>query len=647
MRTAGWGDVLLLALAGASALPARAQQLREVGLRGAFTHRSEVIHSVVERHETGNWGMGIAQASLAPDLPAIAIVTGVSPEFFPVPPAVEPREMDVVISMNGECLTNMDTDGVGAALQRLGTLHSRADLVAVRMIGGAPHSMHRDPIGDVATLEGTGTLHCAREMIETLVEPLLLREPQANERQLMELYSTFAHILEASGDYDGAWAAATRGNKLAFDDARHPRHESPDEPYVSDVVRAVETFESEWTMEALWSYATGNMSTSSGWHITDTWWPGNASAPNTIFVTGLPRSGSTLVEAVLEAHPDARSVGEYLSLPQQAARRETLEALIEQQGRRSNIYLYTDAEGRTSVLDSSKTIRRNIMNELAADYVLRLMAYVDKVYNASAPRSAAIVPEVLPPLQAMPEQEYTHLVNKQLDNWVDAGMLQRYIPDAKIIVMLRDPRALALSNYFLRYGFAAQASYQWSYRLEDIASTINAFYRGIKHWKTVGVDFIFVRYEDLVADPEAQIRRIADAVGMDWDDALLRFHQTGTRFRTASKSQVKEGIHGRRARRWTRYEAQLRGFLEMLDPDVMELYRTAFAGVEDRVPKAYREGSLLPQDDEAEAGGEGAAAVAEEGADAEEGEAAGGGGGDGGARSGETARTAEATTIEV
>ena len=287
------------------------------------------------------------------------------------------------------------------------------------------------------------------------------------------------------------------------------------------------------------------------------------------------------------------------------------------------------------------------MNELAADYVLRLMAYVDKVYNASAPRSAAIVPEVLPPLQAMPEQEYTHLVNKQLDNWVDAGMLQRYIPDAKIIVMLRDPRALALSNYFLRYGFAAQASYQWSYRLEDIASTINAFYRGIKHWKTVGVDFIFVRYEDLVADPEAQIRRIADAVGMDWDDALLQFHQTGTRFRTASKSQVKEGIHGRRARRWTRYEAQLRGFLEMLDPDVMELYRTAFAGVEDRVPKAYREGSLLPQDDEAEAGGEGAAAVAEEGADAEEGEAAGGGGGDGGARSGETARTAEATTIEV
>lgn len=221
-----------------------------------------------------------------------------------------------------------------------------------------------------------------------------------------------------------------------------------------------------------------------------------------VFIFGLPRSGTTLVEQVLASHSQVHGAGE-LRLG-----RDHFEALG---GGKEEQALATVA-----TLDA-ETIRR-----LAQTHLEHLRAL-----DGTAVR----------------------IVDKMPDNYLYLGVLAALFPRATFIHCRRDVRDVAVSCWMTQFR-----SISWANHPDHIAARFRDYGRLMQHWQGVlPVPLLEVRYEDMVADLEGQARRLIEACGLVWESACMHFHRTQRPVRTASVSQVRQPLYSRSVARWKHY----------------------------------------------------------------------------------------------
>ena len=225
-----------------------------------------------------------------------------------------------------------------------------------------------------------------------------------------------------------------------------------------------------------------------------------------IFIVGMPRSGSTLVEQIISSHPQVFGAGELGEVPLYIAR-----FVVE-----ASPNLYT-----TPVLPN-----RGAAQDLATDYVRRM---------ANLGKGAARV------------------TIKTLQNYMHLGVIATLFPRARVIHCRRDPFDVCLSCYFQNFQNIDFAS-----SLEDIGVHYRAYEKLMAHWSRVlPLEIHEVCYEDLVHNQETVTRNLLAYCGLEWDERCLAFFKTRRVVRTASTVQVRKPISGQAIGRWKHYRSHL------------------------------------------------------------------------------------------
>lgn len=236
-----------------------------------------------------------------------------------------------------------------------------------------------------------------------------------------------------------------------------------------------------------------------------------------VFVIGLPRSGTTLIEQILASHPSIHGAGE-LSLGRRIF--ESLPAVLNRSAAPTKFLPSLDAK---------------ILRELAVRY------------DEELTRLAGAAPE--------------RVVDKTPDNTMYLGLLIALFPRATVIHCRRDPRDVALSCWMADFR-----SLYWANRPDHIGTKFRAQSRLMAHWRNALPATIHdVDYEETVADLEGVARRMLAALGLDWDPACLEFHRTRRPVRTSSVRQVRTPLYGRSVARWKRYEHELAELFSEVD----------------------------------------------------------------------------------
>lgn len=236
---------------------------------------------------------------------------------------------------------------------------------------------------------------------------------------------------------------------------------------------------------------------------------GASSGRTPIFVVGLPRSGTTLVERVLAAHPEVASVGEAPSFP----------------------LLFRAASATPGPVQLSAGTVKGSGGVAWADLARRYLAE-----TAGPAGSAAFTVDKLP------------------FNSLLIGALRASFPHAPIVLLNRGPMDNLLSAYRLQFG----RSYGWTSRLEDLADHFANHARLMDHWRAcLGDGLIEISYETLTQDPEPEIRRLLESCGLPFDERCLRPEEVQGAVRTASIAQVRRPISAAGIGGWRRYADQL------------------------------------------------------------------------------------------
>jgi hypothetical protein len=229
-----------------------------------------------------------------------------------------------------------------------------------------------------------------------------------------------------------------------------------------------------------------------------------------VFVCGMFRSGSTLTEQILAAHPRVTPGGELELLPRMVA---------------TELSPFPERMPRVKAAD---------MERLAAAYA----GTVSRLF---------------------PEAEL--VTDKRPDNFLYVGLIKILFPKARIVHTRRQPLDNCLSVYFLHLN--PEMSYALD--LVDAGHYLRQERRLMAHWASLfGPDILDFSYDALVRDPEPSAARLLEFCGLEWSDACLRFHQLDNAVRTASVWQVRQPLHQRSSERWRNYERRLGPLREAL-----------------------------------------------------------------------------------
>jgi tetratricopeptide (TPR) repeat protein len=238
-----------------------------------------------------------------------------------------------------------------------------------------------------------------------------------------------------------------------------------------------------------------------------------------IFVIGMPRTGTTLVERILSSHPDVHPAGELLNFPL---------SVKAASGSRSPRLIDVDTIVRSRVLD---------WRSLGEAYL-----------SSTRPVTG----------------HTARFVDKLPHNFLYAGHIARALPGARIICLRRHPLDTCLSNF--RQLFAPQSKeFEYSYDLLDTGRYFVLFDQLMTHWRKVLPGRVLeVEYESLVQAQEPTSRQMIEFCGLDWNEACLRFEHNPMPVATASAVQVRAPMYGSAVHRWRKYETQLRPLIDLL-----------------------------------------------------------------------------------
>jgi tetratricopeptide (TPR) repeat protein len=324
----------------------------------------------------------------------------------------------------------------------------------------------------------------------------LLAEGELTEPRQALLHFGLAQVLDARESYDEAAEHLRQANALhlagwrrrgqAYDAAAHSR-------FVDQLISA---FTPDFFERAR------------GWGV---------ESDRPVFIFGLPRSGTTLIEQVLASHSQVHGAGEL----RQA--RESFAAL---------------AEGgqETRAIEGLSRLDAALVRRLAADHLAALRSL-----DASALR----------------------VVDKMPDNYLYLGLLAVLFPKATFIHCRRDLRDVAVSCWMTNFRHI-----RWASESDDIAGRFRDYERLMAHWlRVLPVQLLEVDYEETVAELEGVARRLVSWCGLEWEPACLAFHEGKRSVRTASVTQVRQPIYTRSVARWKHYEPALGELFAKLGPE--------------------------------------------------------------------------------
>jgi tetratricopeptide (TPR) repeat protein len=235
-----------------------------------------------------------------------------------------------------------------------------------------------------------------------------------------------------------------------------------------------------------------------------------------IFIIGMPRSGSTLVEQILASHPQVFGAGELCDVPRRSASVEVVAGLR----------------------DSQPLPNAHAARDVAADFLGHLTEI---------------------------GKEASRVTVKTLENYLHLGVIATLFPrgrsaGARIIHCRRDPFDVCLSCYFQNFQ-----NVSFTCSLEDIGAYYLSYERLMAHWaRVLPLEIREVSYEDLIHDQEAVSRKLLSFCGLDWDQRCLDFCRTRRAVRTASSVQVRQPISARAMGRWRNYSSHLNSLFEIL-----------------------------------------------------------------------------------
>ncbi|MBA3049243.1 sulfotransferase [Brevundimonas sp.] len=155
------------------------------------------------------------------------------------------------------------------------------------------------------------------------------------------------------------------------------------------------------------------------------------------------------------------------------------------------------------------------------------------------------------------------VTDKRPDNFLHIGLIKAMFPNARIVHTVRQPLDVILSNWFLHLD----RSMAHALDLEDLAHWHGQYERLMAHWKALYPDILDLDYDALVVEPRPQVERLLASCGLDWEEAVLDFHKAAAPVRTASVWQVREPLYRRSSGRWRNYERHLDGVRAALGTD--------------------------------------------------------------------------------
>lgn len=315
---------------------------------------------------------------------------------------------------------------------------------------------------------------------------------------LSRLHFALAWIADEAGAYDEAFAHCRRGNELRAEVDRRRGAVFDIAAHRDFVDRIIATFTPAY-FERVRSFGV------------------DSKLP--IFVVGMLRSGTTLVEQILASHPLVHGAGE---------------------------------------LPDLERLARSLPERLGGPE-----RYPDCVARLDAATARAVAEEYLQTLKHL-AGEAIRVVDKLPFNFMHLGVIATLFPKARIIHCRRDRVDTCLSCFF--QNFADPQPFTLDLGL--LGQYYREYERLMSRWtKVLPLPVFELRYEDLTADQETWSRRLIDFCGLEWDERCLRFHETRREVRTASTLQVRRPMYGSSVGRWKRYAGHLRPLLEALgDP---------------------------------------------------------------------------------
>lgn len=321
------------------------------------------------------------------------------------------------------------------------------------------------------------------------IERVLNGEPAPSRGHACGLHFKLADLYDALGRYEQAFHHYEQGNRLreaAFDPAAH--------------VAAIDTLIEAYTEEGLSQAPRASVA-----------------SERPVFIVGMPRSGTSLVEQILASHGQVHGAGELYDIERLVLRLPTL------------------PEKHIPEPQRVKTLTVGELDTLAGVYLDHLEAIADR-----APR----------------------VTDKMPYNFLHLGLLSLLFPGARVIHCVRDPLDTCLSCYFQNFIYGNSHTFD----LEQLGLYYRQYERLMAHWKqVVDLPVLDVRYEDLVTDPEAVSRTLVAFCDLPWDPACLRFHENPRVVNTASYDQVRRPVYTGSVGRWRRYEAFIGPLREALE----------------------------------------------------------------------------------
>ncbi len=384
---------------------------------------------------------------------------------------------------------------LGTVLIELGRFTDAIDQLNQVLQQSPTNSIALHHLGDLAS---QGEYEFTEQQLQNIRDILSTDKHEANDQ--ISLGFIYGGILEKQHHYSDAFNIYRRANQLNYNIAQNRKIAFNSQRHQKKIQHTIDVFD-----ESL--FQTKIRSTTGDQSVTP------------IFILGMPRSGTTLIEQIISSHSQAEGVGEIAAIEELSMQ-------------------------MPSLTESASPYPECMPNISEAALEIIAQRYLDKLCtNHMASK---------------------RVVDKTWYNFYFLGLISILFPKAHVIHCLRDPRDIAISCFFSNFN-----SIHWSWKIEDIIDYYASYKSLMEYWQaTLPIKISQVKYEELVDNQEEMSRKIIDFCGLEWEQRCLEFYRNERAVQTASRVQVRKPIYNKSIGRWKHFETELAsvpGWAEFID----------------------------------------------------------------------------------